>query len=57
MKKVIKVKRHIKSDGSVVESYTRTIDTNETKTLSFSIKQKKLDKERASVLDLFRGEN
>jgi|TARA_R110000851_G_scaffold318882_1_gene483035 hypothetical protein len=57
MKKIIKVKRHIKSDGSVVESYNRTIDTDDAKTLSFSIKQKRLDKEQASILDSFRKED
>ena len=57
MKKIIKVKRHIKSDGSVVESYNRTIDTDDTKTLSFCIKKKRLEKERPSVLDILNGEN
>jgi hypothetical protein len=57
MKKIIKVKRHIKSDGSVVESYNRTIDTNDVKSLSFSIKKKRLEEEQASILNSFREED
>jgi hypothetical protein len=56
MKKVIKVKRHIKRDGSVVETYSRTIETKQEKTLSSAIKKKRLEREQASILDLFRGE-
>ena len=40
-KKIVKVRRHERSDGSVVEAHDRTIDISEPKSLSEYIKKKK----------------
>ncbi len=56
MKKTVKVKRHNRSDGVVVEAHDRTIDVDEEQSLSESIKKRKREKEQTNLLATFLEE-
>lgn len=55
-KKIVKVRRHERSDGSVVEAHDRTIDISEPKSLSEYIKKKKREQEQVNLLESLREE-
>ena len=56
MKKTIKVSRHTREDGSVVEAHDRVIESKEPDSLSDEIKKRKRDKEQSELLFQFAEE-
>ena len=54
MKKTVKVQRHNRSDGAVVEAHDRIIESEDD--LTESIKKRKRENEQANLLETFYEE-